>query len=103
MSLIKFNDDGTVLIKEVRLSYEHIFQKWGKDTDPKEKWRYSGKFLLDKKKHADAIKQLRQHLLKLQQEWFKGKIGSANVFFRDGADSGKDEQEESWVVSASER
>lgn len=99
---IRFNDDGTVLIKNVRGSYLHIFEKWGKDDDPKEKWRYSGKFLLDKTTHAEEIKALQQYLIKQQQEWFKGKIGTANLFFKNGADSGKEEQEDSWVVSASE-
>lgn len=99
---IRFNDDGSILIKNVRGSYLHIFEKWGKETDPKEKWRYSGKFLLDKKTHAAEITALRRHLEKLQQEWFKGKLGSANIFFRNGEDSGKEEQEDSWVVSASD-
>lgn len=102
-SKIKFNTDkGTILIKQVRLSYEHVFERWGKDTDPKEKWRFSGKFLLDNDTHAEEIKALKNHLTKLQQEWFKGKIGTANMFFRNGADSGKEEQENSWVVSASD-
>lgn len=99
---IRFNEDGTILIKNVRGSYLHLFEKWGKDEDPKEKWRYSGKFLLDKGTHKDEIKELQNHLVKLQQEWFKGKIGTANLFLRNGADSGKDEQENAWVVSASE-
>jgi len=100
---IKFNEeDGTILIKNVRGSYLHLFEKWGKEEDPKEKWKYSGKFLLDKKTHAEEIKAIKQFLLQKQQEWFKGKIGTANLFFRDGADSGKDEQENAWVISASE-
>lgn len=99
---IKFNEDGTILIKNVRGSYLHLFERWGKDTDPKEKWRYSGKFLLDNNTHAEEIKLLKQHLVKLQEEFFKGKIGGANIFFRNGADSGKEEQENAWVVSASE-
>lgn len=99
---IKFNEDGTILVKNVRGSYLHVFEKWGKDEDPKEKWRYSGKFLLDNETHADEIGALKKHMLKLQQEWFKGKIGTGNLFFRNGADSGKEEQENSWVISASE-
>lgn len=101
-SKIKFNDDGTILVKDVRLSYEHIFEKWGKDTDPKERWRYSGKFLLGNDTHAEEIKLLKQHLMKLQQEYFKGKIGTSNLFFRNGADSGKEEQENAWVIAASD-
>lgn len=99
---IKFNADGTILVKSVRLSYAHLFSKWGKDTDPKEKWKYSAKFLLDKDTHAEEIKALKAHVLKLQQDYFKGKIGTPNLFFRDGADSGKEEQENAWVISASE-
>lgn len=100
---VVFNEEkGTILIKNVRGSYLHLFEKWGKDEDPKEKWRYSGKFLLDKETHAEDIKAIRQHLVTLQKLWFKGKIGSGNMFFRDGEDSGKEEQEGSWVISASD-
>lgn len=101
-SNIRFNEDGTILIKNVRGSYLHIFEKWGKDDEPREKWRYSGKFLLDKTTHAAEIKELQKYLTQKQDEMFKAKIGTANMFFRNGADSGKDEQENCWVISASD-
>lgn len=102
MKNLKINEDGTMLVKNVRLSYPHLFEKFVMDGDDEAKGRYSGKFLLDKETHADEIKAIRQHLVKLQKEYFEGKIGGDKLFFRDGDDMGKDEYEGQWVLSASD-
>lgn len=98
-SKVVFRPDGTILIRDVRLSYPHLFTPWGTKEDKK---AYSGKFLLDKKTHAEAIKALGAHIVKLSMETFKTKLASDRVFMRNGDDSGKPEQEGSWVVSASD-
>lgn len=101
MKHIKFNNEkGTILVKNVRLSYPHLFEKFAMEGDDEAKARYSGKFLLDKDTHAEEIKAIRRHLMELQKEWFKGKIGGDKLFFKDGEDSGKEEQEGCWVISA---
>lgn len=100
MSNIVFREDGTILVKNVRGSYLHLFEPWGMEGDKKKS--YSGKFLLDKKTHAAEIKQLGQHIVKLCQDAFKAKLATDKVFMRDGDDSGKPEQEGSWVISASD-
>lgn len=102
MKNLKINEDGTLLVKNVRLSYPHLFEKFSMEGDDEAKARYSCKALLDKETHAEEIKAIRQHLVKLQKEWFEGKIGGDKLFFRDGDDSGKEEQEGTWVISASD-
>lgn len=102
MSKIVFREDGCILVKDVRLSYEHVFKKWAKNPE-KEKPKYSGKFMLDVKTHGAEIKALVAHVQKLRAEWFKeGGVGAAHIFFQDGANSGKPEYEGHWVISASE-
>lgn len=96
-----FREDGCILIKNVRLSYPHLFKAWAKNPD-KETPKYSGRFLMDKKTHAADIKSLGAHISKLMQEHFKGRIPAAMLFMRDGAGSAKPEQEESWLIAASE-
>lgn len=95
-----FRDDGCILIKMVRLSYPHLFQKWGMNEGDKKK--YSAKFLLDKKTHGEDIKALGAHLVAMMQEAFKGRIPNDKLFLRDGAQSGKEDMEGYFVISASE-
>lgn len=103
MSKIHFRDDGTILVKDVRLSYEHIFTPWSKNPeDPKNPPKYSGRFWLDKETHAKEIEQLRKHVEKLQMEYFKGKIKPGDLFFRDGLMEKGDETDDQWIIAASE-
>lgn len=98
---VVLRSDGCILVKGVRLSYPHLFKAWAKNPE-KETPKYSGKFLMDKKSHAADIKALGAHINKLMQEHFKGRIPTNMLFMRDGAGSAKPEQEECWLLSASE-
>lgn len=98
---LTFREDGCILIRNCRLSYPHLFKAWSKNPD-KDKAKFSGRFLLDKKTHAAEIKSLQQHLAKLMQEHFKGRIPLDKLFLRDGAGTAKPEQEDSWFIAASE-
>lgn len=100
MSNIVFREDGTILIKNVRGSYLHLFEPWGMEGDKKKS--YSGKFLLDKTTHGAEIKALGQHIVKMCVDTFKTKLATDKLFLRDGDESGKPEQEGNWVVSASD-
>jgi len=93
-------DDGTILIKGVRLAYEHVFAPWRK-TD-KEKLKFSGRFLMGNDDFKEEIVQLREHVKKLQKDHFKGIIKPADLFFRDGDQAGKEEFEDHWYIAASE-
>jgi hypothetical protein len=94
-------EDGSIIVKNVVLSYPHVFEPWAKNPE-KEKLKYSCKGLLPETTHAEAIKYLKGRLSELQMEYFKAKVGTANLFLRNGNDSGKAEQEGHWVISASE-
>lgn len=98
---IVFREDGSILLKEVVLSYPHLFTPWAKNPE-KETPKYSARGLMGKATHAEEIKLLGQHIRKLEMEHFKGRLPSAALFMRDGKDSGKEEQLESWLVAASE-
>ena len=101
-SKVQFRDDGTILVKDVRLSYPHLFHKWAKEGDDKAKAKFSGKFLLDKTTHAEAIKAINQRQVALQMEYFKSRIPNDKIFMRNGAELGREEMKDSWVISASE-
>jgi hypothetical protein len=95
-----FRDDGCILAKNVRLSYPHLFTKWGMNEGDKKK--FSAKFHFDKKTHAADIRALGQHLAAMMTEAFKGRIPNDKLFFRDGAESGKEDTKDQWVLAASE-
>lgn len=95
-------EDGFIVIKGVRLSYPHLFKKWAKDEKDKDKAKFSAKFLLPKDTHAADIKALNQQIVALMTEAFKGRIGNDKLCHRNGADLGRDDFENYWVLSASE-
>jgi hypothetical protein len=99
---VTFRDDGFLVIKGVRLSYPHLFKKWAKDGDDKDKAKFSAKFLLPKDTHAADIKAINQHIVAMMQEAFKGRIPNDKLCHRNGADLGRDDFEPYWVLSASE-
>ena len=100
MSKVKFNDDGTILIKDVRLSYPHLFQMFGKEDGKK---KYSCRVILPNKTHKAEIEAIKAHLVKLQKDWFKQKLPSTNLFMRNGDDLGQEEYEDTWYIAASEK
>jgi hypothetical protein len=97
---VTFRDDGCIQVRNVRLSYPHLFKPWGMNEGDDKK--YSAKFLLDKKTHAADIKALGGHIAALQQEAFKGRIPNDKLFLRDGDQEGKDTSAGQWVIAASE-
>ena len=100
MSNIKFNEDGTIQVKHVRLSYPHLFKPWAQNDDQDKK--YSARFLLSKETHGAEIKALQQYLTKMMSEKFKARIPLDKLFFRDGDATGKPEDEGHWYISASD-
>ncbi len=99
---IKFNNEkGTIQLLRVRASYPHVYSPYGREGDDKKKYSIRG--MLSQETHAAEIEALKKHLVQLQKEWFKAKLPSANLFFRDGADTGAEEYENHWYISASEK
>ena len=95
-----YREDGCILVKNVRLSYPHLFKKWGMNEGDTKK--FSSKFLLDKKTHAADIKGMGQHLAGLMTTSFKGRIPNDKLFFRDGDQTGKETSAGQWEIAASE-
>lgn len=97
---VQFRDDGTIFVKNVRLSYEHLFQKYaGNDGDS---LRYSAVFILPNETHSKVIKQINEHIHELAADEIDGKVKRDNFFLRNGDDSGKDEYEDAWTINAAD-
>lgn len=101
MSKITFRSDSTILVKDVRLSYPHLFEPWAGEEGATP--RFSGSFIMSNKTHAAEIKALKEHVVKLSQEKFKAKLPLDRYFLRNGDDRMKDEYADSWYISASEK
>ena len=99
-SKVKINEDGTIQVKDVRLSYPHLFTPWNQEEGKPKK--YAGRFILPKSTHGPEIKVLQNHLVELQKEYFKARIPLANMFLRNGDDLGRPEYEGAWYIAASE-
>ena len=75
---------GKIKLNNVRLSFPNLFKKAvfsGEET------KYEATFLLDKKKHADLIKQIEGEIAAAIKEKWQGKIKSMpadKVFMKDG-------------------
>lgn len=92
---------GTFKIKDVRLSYPHIFKPWAQNEGDTK--RFSARFLLDKKKHKKEIEYLEKHFLELQKEKFKKRIPADKLCMRDGDQTGKPEDEGMMYIQAGEK
>ena len=98
---IVVKENGDIILKNVRFSYLHVFSP--KAFEPGGTPSYSGTFILDKVEHAEAIKEMRLILDRMQKEAFKGRIPASKLCLRDGDETGKDEYEGKWIVVARER
>ena len=89
-------------LKEVRISYPHLFEPFAYLGQGKGK--YSAKFLLDKKIHAALVQQIAASMKALSAESFKDKKlpPPDKLCLKDGDLGGKDDEAGCWVFSASE-
>jgi hypothetical protein len=72
-----------IKLKNVRLSYAHLFT--ARAVNEGDKPKFSASFILDKEKHAKTIKQVQAAINQLAKEAFKGKIPSTlKPCLRDG-------------------
>lgn len=93
--------DGTIRIDNVRASYPHLDKPWAKNPD-KDTPKFSLTGLALKETHDEVKKVIVEVMNKLLQSSKIGKLGSEHKFFRNGDDSGKDENEGHWIIKASE-
>ncbi len=96
----KVYDDGCVRIDMVRASYPHLDKPWAKNEGDNAKFSITG--LGDKDTHDAAKSALVEIINKLCLEKKFGKLGSDKKFIRNGDDAGGEENENMWVIKASE-
>ncbi len=100
MSNLKIREDGDMTIKDVRLSYAHLFKakafEEGKDA------KFSVTAMIPKDTHAKEIAKLREIFDARQKAKFKKRLPSDRLCLRDGDESGKEEYAGMWTLSLSE-
>ena len=99
--LISIKQNGDIILKRVRFSYLHVFEPSAFKAGDKKS--YSGTFILDKKEHAEAIKELQGIITAKQKEAFDKRIPADKLCLRDGDLTGKDEYEGKYILVARER
>jgi hypothetical protein len=107
-------DDGTILLKDVRLSYPHVFKLYEQtDDDGKKTASYGCVGLMPKTTHDAAKKLLVEVMNQVLKDNNKGeKLPNKRKFLRDGdprpdadgeVEPGKPEEAGMWVVSSREQ
>jgi hypothetical protein len=88
-----------IQLKAVRLSFPSLFQpgSFGGESTGK----YEATFVLDKKDHADVIKQIQTAADAMMKEAFKGKIPADKVCLKDGDEMARPEFEGKMTIKAS--
>lgn len=103
MSNVIIKEDGTVLIKNVRLVRPHLATPFAmkEDLAAGKQPKFSAQFLLPKDR-AEDISAISAFIKKIATENKVAKYGADKVFFKDGDNGNKVEMEGHWVVSANE-
>lgn len=99
--------DGCVRVDNVRLSYPHLAAPWAQneinpETGKPSLKKFSMKGLGAKDTHNGVKDALVEIINKLCAEKKFGKLGADKKFIRNGDDLSGEENEGSWVISASE-
>ena len=79
-NIIINRENDTITIKNVILSYPHLFKPWAMQDDQEKK--FSARFLLPKDTHAAEIKAIQAFLTKMMAEKFKARIPLDKLFLR---------------------
>ncbi len=78
----KTTDTSKITIKNVRLSYPHLFTPKANDEGGKPK--YSADLILDKKQHAETIKKIEKIIERVSFDFFKKPTKLKNCALHDG-------------------
>ena len=96
-------EDGSIVLKNVRLSYANIWEArgfQGSDADVK----YGATLMLEKEEHAETIEALNDHMKGLAKSLGKDKkVGKDKLYLKDGDDSDKEEYAGHFIVRASSK
>jgi hypothetical protein len=88
-----------IKIATTRLSFPSLFNTakfGGEDTG-----KYEASFILDKKQHAEVIKEITTAIDALCKTELKGKVAPDKLALKDGDDSGREEFHNAMVLKAS--
>jgi hypothetical protein len=95
-----YRPDDTILVKDVRLSYEHLFKAWSKK--PTETPKFSGTFMLPKATRMADVTSLAQRIMALSLHVLKAKVPADKRCLRDGDLAEKEEYVGYWTIKANE-
>jgi len=103
MSNVIFKEDGSILVKNVRLVRPHLDKPWQtkEDAAAGKNPKFSGQFMMPKDRTED-IEALRNAIRRIGKENKTEKYGSDKQFFKDGDNGNKVEMEGHWIISATE-
>lgn len=96
--------DGSIRISNVRFSYPHVVTPFVNENDEGVKTkRFKVQAMLGKKTHKEILEVIKERFAEILKENKVKAIPADKKFLSDGDESGKDEQEGFWLVSASEK
>lgn len=96
--------DGSIRISNVRFSYPNVVEPFVNENDEGKKTkRYKIVGMMGKKTHQEALAMVKARIEELLKENKVKALPSDKKFLSDGDESGKDEQEGFWLVSAGEK
>ena len=99
---LRLLDNGDFVIRNVVLSYPHLFEKWDSKGDEK-KARYSATGILDKDEHKEEIDYLNARLTEMQKTKWKKRLPAAMLALRDGDPTNKDEYQGKMILVCSDK
>jgi hypothetical protein len=100
MSNVVYREDGTILLKNVTVSFPHVFEPFGVGNNRK---KYSAKFLFPKETHAADAKALRAKIADMCVEKWKAPLPASQLCFTDGAATGIEADEAYYIFGASSK
>lgn len=96
---LRVYDDGTFLIRDIRVSYPHFDAPWA--NKPTDTPKHSGVGLLDKTKHKQAKRVLDEMINEIVKSLKLKAMAEKDKCLRDGDASAKDENAGCWTLNVS--
>lgn len=96
--------DGSIRISNVRFSYPNVVEPFVNENDEGKKTkRFKIVGMMGKKTHEEALEMVRDRMAEMLKENKVKALPADKKFLSDGDETGKDESEGFWLVSASEK
>lgn len=82
-------DEAIIKLNDVRLSFPHLFKARAMEEGQEPK--FGANFIMDNKKHATLIEQIRKTIDRIALDHFKKKVALKGICLHDGAEKGEKE------------